>query len=192
MSPRALLISGAPATGKSTLAGALAPRLGAALLDLDVATGPLTTVVSELLGATDLTAPELAARTRAPRYETLFALAEDNLRAGLSVVLVAPFTAERTAAGWRAAADRLEPYTDGPILVWLHLPPGELVDRLTRRGAIRDREKMRSPTAFLATVHRDPPETPHLPLDATLPVDELVERVLAHLASPSLAIDGSP
>ena len=190
MSPRALLISGAPATGKSTLAAALAPRLGAALLDLDVATGPLTAVVSELLGATDLSDPELAARTRAPRYETLFALARDNLRAGLPVVLVAPFTAERTAPGWRAAADRLAPYTDGPTLVWLHLPPGELVDRLTRRRATRDRDKMRSPTAFLATVHRDPPAAPHLALDATLPVADLVERVLAHVTSnglPSMA-----
>ena len=45
-----MLIGGPPATGKSTLAAALAPQLGAALLDLDVATGPLTRVVSELIG----------------------------------------------------------------------------------------------------------------------------------------------
>jgi LacI family transcriptional regulator len=38
----AVLIGGPPATGKSTLAAALAPHLAAALLDLDVATGPLT------------------------------------------------------------------------------------------------------------------------------------------------------
>jgi len=36
--PAAVLIGGPPATGKSTLALALAPRLDAALLDLDVAT----------------------------------------------------------------------------------------------------------------------------------------------------------
>ena len=46
----AVLIGGPPATGKSTLAMALAPRLDAALLDLDVATGPLTRVVSQLSG----------------------------------------------------------------------------------------------------------------------------------------------
>ena len=105
--PRAVLISGAPATGKSTLAAALAPRLGAAVLDLDVATGPLTDLVSDLLGVTDLSDPKIAELTRAPRYDTLFALAEDNLRAGVSVVLVAPFTAERSANGWRAVTDRL-------------------------------------------------------------------------------------
>ena len=42
----AVLVAGPPATGKSTLATALAPHLGAAILDLDVATGPLTRVVS--------------------------------------------------------------------------------------------------------------------------------------------------
>src|SRR5215212_9585234 len=77
--PCAILISGAPATGKSTLAAALAPRLGAAVLDLDVATGPLTTVVSDLIGVADLGNGELARLTRGPRYETLFALAEENL-----------------------------------------------------------------------------------------------------------------
>jgi predicted kinase len=189
--PCAILVSGAPATGKSTLATALAPRLGAAVLDLDVATGPLTDVVSGLIGAADLSDPRLARLTRAPRYETLLALAEDNLRAGMSVVLVAPFTAERSAAGWRAVAGRLGPYALGPTLVWLHLPPGRLVERLQRRDAARDTEKVRDPDAFLAAVDREPPAAPHLALDAGRPVAELVERVLGHVASAGLAIDGT-
>ena len=61
--PTAILIGGAPATGKSTLAAALAPRLGAAVLDLDVATGPLISVVSGLIGAADIAPAQ--ARTRA-------------------------------------------------------------------------------------------------------------------------------
>ena len=120
--PYAVLISGAAGTGKSTLAAALAPRLGAAVLDLDVATGPLTELVSGLLGRTDLSDPEVAGLTRAPRYETLLALAEDNLRAGIPVVLVAPFTAERSPAGWAVVADRLGPHAAGLVLVWLDLP----------------------------------------------------------------------
>jgi predicted kinase len=182
MKPRVVLISGAAATGKSTLAAALAPRLGAAVLDLDVATGPLTAVVSGLLGAADLSDPRLAALTREPRYETLYALAEENLRAGLSVVLVAPFTTERTTAGWAVVTRRLGRYAGDLTLVWLHLPPQDLVDRLTRRGAARDRDKMRRPEAFLATVHADPPAVPHLAVDAASPVPAVVESVLAHLA----------
>ena len=93
--PAAVLIGGPPATGKSTLAAALAPRLGAALLDLDVATGPLTRVVSDLIGVRDLDDPVLAGLTRDARYDTLLGLAEANLQAGRPVVLVAPFSAER-------------------------------------------------------------------------------------------------
>ena len=177
--PRAVLLSGAPGTGKSTLGTALAPRLGAALLDLDVATGPLTTVVSELIGATDLSDPRIAGLTRTPRYETLFALAEDNLRAGMPVVLVAPFTTERTADGWSGVARRLS----APVLVWLHLPDAELVARLQRRNAARDSAKTAEPPAYLDAIDRNAPAAPHLALDATRPAADLVETVLAHLAS---------
>jgi predicted kinase len=187
----AILISGAPATGKSTLAAALAPRLGAAVLDIDVATGPLTQVVSGLIGVADLGDPRIAQLTRAPRYDTLFALAEENLRAGLSVVLVAPFTAERSAAGWNAVVGRLETPAAAVALVWLHLPRHQLLDRLQQRDAARDADKVKDPDAFLATVDRDPPAAPHLSVDAATRVADQVDRVVAHLAHRGLAIDGT-
>jgi predicted kinase len=181
--PRAVLVGGAPGTGKSTLAAALAPRLGAAVLDLDVATGPLTAVVSDLVGAADLSDPRIARLTRSPRYETLFALAEDNLRAGMPVVMVAPFSTERTANGWRAVVRRLSPHAADPVLVWLHVTDADLVDRLRRRNAERDRDKTANPSAYLTAIDRQPPVAPHLALDATLPVAVLVDRVLNHLGS---------
>jgi predicted kinase len=189
--PPAILISGAPATGKSTLAAALAPRLGAAVLDIDVATGPLTRLVSDLIGVADLSDPRIARLTRAPRYDTLFALAEDNLRAGIPVVLVAPFTAERSADGWNAVAGRLAAHAADVALVWLHLPPRQLVDRLRQRDAARDADKVRDPGAFLATVDRDPPAAPHLSVDAATRVPDQVNCVVAHLADRGLAIDGT-
>jgi predicted kinase len=188
--PCAVLISGPPATGKSTLAAALAPRLGAAVLDLDVATGPLTSVVSGLIGVADLGDPRIAALTRAARYDTLYALAEDNLRAGIPVVLVAPFTAERSADGWAAVADRLAAPAGGVVLVWLHLPRRLLLDRLRTRDAARDADKVENPDAFLATVDRGPPAVPHLSVDAATPVSDQADRVVAYLARCGLAIDG--
>lgn len=188
--PFAVLIGGAAATGKSTLAAALAPRLRAALLDLDVATGPLTAVVAGLTGADDLSDPRLARLTRGPRYRTLLDLARDNLRAGIPVVLVAPFTAERSERGWTAVADRLGPDAGDLMLVWLRLPAHELVRRLRQRGAVRDTAKTRDPAAFLATVDPGPPAVPHLALDAASPVGDLVDRVLAELAHHGVAIDG--
>ncbi len=176
----AVLIGGPPATGKTTLAAALAPHLGAAVLDLDVATGPLVRVVSELIGVHDLDDPVLAGLTRAARYDTLLGLAAANLRAGLPVVLVAPFTAERgQLSAWATLTRRIP---GEPTMVWLHLPPGELIGRLTRRALARDENKIRDPASFLTGLDLDPPVIPHLPLDASQPTPTLVKSVLDHLS----------
>ena len=178
--PAALLIGGPPATGKSTLATALAPALGAAVLDLDVATGPLTRVVSDLIGVPDLDDPVLAGLTRAARYDTLLGLADANLRAGQPVVLVAPFSAERAQPS--AWADTTRRLAGEPTMVWLHLPPDELIRRLTRRALARDENKIRDPASFLTGLDLEPPAIPHLALDAARPTPTLVKAVLGHLA----------
>ena len=186
----AVLIGGAAGTGKSTLGAAVAPRLGAALLDLDVATGPLTEVIAGLVGRSDLSDLHLATLTRTSRYETLLALAEDNLRTGRPVVLVAPFTDERRARGWAGVTARLAPTE--PVLIWLSLAPGLLVARLKSRDATRDAKKISDPAGWLATVDPAPPAVPHLALDAGRPTGDLVDEVLANLAHRGVAIDGTP
>ena len=186
----AVLVGGPPATGKSTLASALAPRLGAAVLDLDVATAPLVRVISGLIGVTDLDDPALAGLTRDARYDTLLALADANLRAGRPVILVAPFSAERARpAAWAATAQRLSAAAPViPVMVWLHLPPDELVRRLSRRALARDENKIRDPASFLAGLDLAPPAIPHLALDATRPTATLVQSILDHLSQPGRAM----
>jgi predicted kinase len=176
----AVLVTGPPATGKSTLATALAPHLGAAILDLDVATGPLTRVVSELIGVRDLDDPALAGLTRDARYGTLLDLADANLRAGRAVVLVAPFSAERARpSAWAALAHRI---SGDPAMIWLHLPPDELIRRLTRRALDRDESKIGDPASFLTGLDLAPPVVPHLALDASQPAPVLVRSVLDYLS----------
>lgn len=178
--PVAIFVGGPPASGKTTLARRLAAALPAALVDLDVATGPLTALVLDLIGADDLDEPQAARLTRGPRYETVLGLAEDTLAAGLPVVVVAPLSAERGAAAWSRVTSRLAPVAD-VRLVWLVLDRQELEVRLRSRGAARDVRKLQDPHAYLAGLDASPPTAPHLPLEARRPVVELVDAVLAWL-----------
>lgn len=178
----AVLVSGDPATGKTTLGAGLAHRLDAAIIDLDVATGPLTDVIATITGHRDLSDPVLAALTRAPRYATLFDLAEANLRAGRAVVLIAPFSAERSdAAAWNEARTRLEAAGADVTLIWLHLPPAELLARLQARSAARDVAKLDDTAGYLAGLQNGPPVGPHLELDARLPTSKLAAAVVRHV-----------
>jgi hypothetical protein len=69
-------------------------------------------------------------------------------------VLVAPFSTERAdPSAWATTTRLLEAE---PTLVWLHLPPDELVRRLTRRAAARDENKIRDPTSFLTALDLAP------------------------------------
>lgn len=174
----AVLLAGPPASGKTTAGRGLARHLGAALLDLDTATAALVQVVADLLGTPDLDDPRLAQRTRGPRYDTLLALAEDNLRAGTPVVLVAPFTAERRDAGtWAASAARLQSAGGQPLLLWLRLDAGQVSDRLRARAAARDLAKRADPERVAAGLDLDPPGVPHVAVDA----GQTPEAVLADL-----------
>jgi predicted kinase len=179
----AVLVSGPAASGKSTLGAALAARLGATLLDQDVLTGPLTSVVGSLVGCHDLDDPALAAPTRAARYESLLATAVDNLRLGRPVVAVAPFTTERSDPNaWARVRDRLVAAGGRPLLVWLRIDPDELLRRLRARDAARDRGKLADPAALLATAVLTPPVAEHLALDATWPTDRLAGALEAFLS----------
>jgi predicted kinase len=183
LAPPVVLLMGWPAAGKSTVGRALARRLGAALIDQDTATAPLVAVVADLVGVHDLDDQRLAGPTRRARYETITALAEDNLRVGIPVVLVAPFTDERRDPDAWAALDRRFRVAGGtPLLVWLQLRPATAMQRLRARGAARDLAKVADPAAFLAGLDLIEPAGPHLTVDGESPTDDVVRGVLAALA----------
>ena len=207
--PSAVIVCGPPASGKTTLAAALAGTLRYAIVDLDMVAGALTTAALELAGADtgDLDSPA-GGRLRAARYASLLDVAAANLAAGLGVVIAAPFTAERrTEAGWaavtarltaagperaaaperlsgRAAPERLsgKAPTREVALLYLEVPPDVRRLRLAARAAARDRAKLqRGP---------DTPDTETLVpaaivLDGTASLDAQLEAALEALATPA-------
>jgi predicted kinase len=191
----AFVVCGAPAAGKSVLGAALAQRIRAALLDQDVLTGPLTAVVADLVGAApgDLDDARVRVATRDATYDALVDTACGCLAAGVSTVLVAPFTTERSdPAAWALLVERLAA-PGGVLLVWATCPPDELIRRMASRGAPRDRAKLRDLDAFMASPALAPPVVPHAAVDTTGPVSGQVIAVLNGLderspppAQPSL------
>jgi hypothetical protein len=153
-----------------------------ALIDQDVATGALVEVIGSLIDVHDLDDARLAALTRTARYETILSLAEDNLRSGVAAVLVAPFTTERRQLGaWQDVERRLDKAGGVATLLWLELQPHHILARMRARAAIRDLPKLQDEAGLLARLDLEPPLGPHLRLDATAPLDEVVDLVLARL-----------
>ena len=177
---RAVLVCGAPGSGKSTVGALVARQLRAVLLDLDTATAGLMAVISAMHGTDDLDEPELARLTRAARYETITSLAEDNLASGISAVLVAPFTTERRdPSAWGALQRRMHQLGASTTLVWLRISADEVLRRVERRGAGRDRAKLRRD--WPAGLDLDPPAVPHIAVDARLSPATIAETVLSSL-----------
>jgi predicted kinase len=191
--PAALLIAGPPASGKSMVAASLARKLGATLIDLDVATEPLLSVIRPLVNVDDIDNPRLATLTRNDRYETITRLAEDNLRVGNIVLLVAPFTAERkNLRAWEELVGRLHRAAGGAVtMIWLYLSREELLHRMRARRADRDEAKLSREQRFIDQVDLGPPVGPHIPIHAVGSVDQIVLSIInqlkADFALPSTA-----
>lgn len=164
------MVSGPPASGKSSLGALVAAAMGAALLDQDVMTGPLVAVVAGLLGRPpdDLDDPRLRAATRDAVYQVLVDTAVANLTVGTPVVLVAPFARERAdPRRWEQVRARLAAAGGEPRLLWLHCPTRELVRRLRARAAPRDLAKLADVPAWLTPAVLAPPAVAHTVIDAT-------------------------
>jgi len=115
----AVLIGGPPDAVKPPGHGP-GPRLDAALLDLDVATGPLTRVVAGAGRQPATGRPGAGRADPAARYDTLLRPGRGQPAAGRPVVLVAPFSAERAACRLADTTRRLP----ARVLLGLAAPAG--------------------------------------------------------------------
>ncbi|HEV7566121.1 MAG TPA: AAA family ATPase [Microbacteriaceae bacterium] len=174
----AILVAGVAASGKSAFGCALAARLRWTLLDLDTLTNPLF----EYAGGDDrasrasTTNPLARSELDRARYACLYDSARENLSVGQNVILVAPFTSERTSRHeWEGVPGRLGIRSDFVHLVWLDTPILEVARRMSQRAASRDVGKLATlePTDAVA-----PPAVDHLRLDGMLEPARQVELFL--------------
>jgi predicted kinase len=142
----AFVVVGAAGSGKSTVAVRIAERLGAVYLDKDSLAGPLVDAAMLAQGHS-LEERESSRfyreRIMPAEYAALLAVACDNLRLGLSVVIDAPFAAFLDQPGYLRRAVRLANWPDVQVtVVQVFASEAETRRRLEERGLARDRAKL--------------------------------------------------
>jgi sugar-phosphatase len=170
---RAYVVSGPAGAGKTTLGQELARELHATIVDLDTVTNPLLDAVFEHSGLPGHWNDAVhRSWLRPARYAVLRAVATEQVRLGNGVVLVAPFTAERSGgAEWDRLIAALEPAQ--VVLVWIDVPPDVLAERVRVRGDARDGARSDPDVA--------PPLVPHLWVDGTRRTADQLAEVLGAL-----------
>ncbi|HXK33694.1 MAG TPA: AAA family ATPase [Dehalococcoidia bacterium] len=167
---------GEPGSGKSALARAIAPRIGAVVLDKDVIKSALLRAGIE------------ASLAGGAAYEVYFEMARSLVELGHSVVLDNPVFWPRVEERWlelsRAAGCR-------PILIECVCGDrDELRRRLTTRDGMASQPRepldlLRHPGAAATAFE------PRLTLDTTRPLDSIAEQAMAYIAGRCAAATGA-
>ena len=161
------VVCGPPAGGKTCYGRQLAARLGAVLLDNDIATETVVQAGLEAAGFSrdDRDSPRYKEIFREPVYESLFQVAEANL-GHLPVVLVGPFTRESQQLDWPTG---LAARFGVPVEVhFVFCPPEVRRERMERRGEARDLAKLAHWESYLQTTAIKPPPFDHILVDSSV------------------------
>jgi predicted kinase len=177
--PALLVVSGLPGTGKSALAAALAARLAAAHLSIDV--------VEEALLATGCPP---GWKTGVAAYEAVGALARANLETGHPVVVDAVNDSDAARQTWRTAARVTG--ADLRFVVTICSDPVEHRRRLEAR--VRGFEHVGEPTWVEVLARSAADELwldDHLVVDTLAPLDSILDEVCTVLADASRSVRAS-
>lgn len=138
------IVCGLPASGKTTFAKELAAETGAAFFDSDTATDLMIQAAHRAAGIDphDRDSDVYKKTYREPVYETLFALADENLE-HTDVIVAGPFTSElEDEAGWLERLELRFPNVKVRLNV-MKISESLRMERMRGRGAKRDEVKLR-------------------------------------------------
>ena len=171
--PLVVQMHGEPGSGKSTVARALAPRIGAVVLDKDV-------IKAALLGARIDQAPAAAGA-----YEAYFALGRSIVAQGCSLVLDNPVFWPRVEEQWlRLSAEAGSPAI---LIECVCADRTELKRRLTTRPALASQPREPLDLALHAGAAATAFQ-PRLVLDTTRPLASLLEDAVAYIQRAASAL----
>lgn len=134
------IVTGSPASGKTTYGKELAKERGIPFIDIDTVTVRLVRVGMKEVGRPeyDRDSKYFKDTYREAIYETLFDIAKENL-AWTDVVVVGPFTREIRDEEWPA---KLRQRLDSDIMVYYtYCKPEVRVQRMKDRASPRDKLK---------------------------------------------------
>lgn len=152
--PRVFIVIGPAGSGKSSVSEAIASEFATVFLDKDVVCGRLTEALLEIAG-TDPAGrddnPVYQERVMDLEYQTLLAVAGDNLRLGRSVVVDAPFGRYLPDPDFLEANARTHGWPSAEwIVVRVAVDGSAIRDRVAARGLSRDRWKLENWDEFWA------------------------------------------
>lgn len=172
--PTFLALGGDAGCGKSHLGRQLAKSLGLVLLDQDTMTNPIASLVLERSSSRSFDDPHIREALRRARYDSLAAVARENLQAGNSVLAVAPFSAERTEPrAWQETIAALDCPQCTARLLWMNTPASVARERMAARGLSRDAQKIADFDTW-ASGRFAPPITPHIEVPWDRPVEDAI------------------
>jgi aminoglycoside phosphotransferase family enzyme/predicted kinase len=167
-----VLVGGPPATGKSTLASAIADRLGNTVLSSDRVRKEIAGIAPEQSAAAPFGEGIYRADWTERTYEELLSRAARLLRHGEPVILDASWT----DAAHRAAAERLAERTCSDfVALCCTAPPHVVAERLSHRvGGVSDADQ----AIAAAMTARAAPWPEASEIDTSAPSDQALEQAL--------------
>lgn len=154
------IVTGAPAAGKSTYGRQLAANKRAAFLDIDTCSETIVraSLRSMNLDPDDRDSAFFKQTFRLPIYESVFAVAQENLP-HTSVVIVGPFTSEKSNAGWLTELqNRFEVRVE---IHYIHCSEMQMKRNMIRRANSRDTFKLSNWDDYFKAYNMAAPTYPH-------------------------------